>query len=126
MAISHGRSLRTMTGARLRAYRKKRTYEGGSSPTLPKLGARHLKFTRSVGGHLKQRLLQANIVNVYDPNTKKCFSASMTNVVENPANRYYVRRNVMTRGTVVVTDKGKVRITSRPGQEGTVNGVLVV
>ena len=46
-------------------------------------------------------------------------------VVDNPANRNFVKRNIMTKGTVVETDKGKVRITSRPGQEGSLNGVLV-
>ncbi|MFH1511592.1 MAG: 30S ribosomal protein S8e, partial [Candidatus Woesearchaeota archaeon] len=34
--------------------------------------------------------------------------------------------NIITKGTIVDTDKGKVRITSRPGQDGTLNGVLVV
>lgn len=125
MAISQGRSLRTPTGARLRAYRKKRTYELGSPPTLPKLAPRQLKSVRRYGGVHAQRLLQTDSVNVYDPKTKQCFRAVIKNVVENPANRYYVRRNVMTKGTLVVTDKGKVKITSRPGQETSMNGVLV-
>ena len=46
-------------------------------------------------------------------------------VVENPANRHFVRRNIMTKGTVIETEKGKARITSRPGQDGTINAVLI-
>ena len=33
------------------------------------------------------------------------------------ANRHYVRRNILTKGTVITTDKGNAVITSRPGQE---------
>lgn len=125
MAITHGKPSRKPSGALLRSHRKKRAYETGSTPTLPRLGEKKLKYVRMLGGTYKQRLLQVNKINVVDPKTKKCFIAVAKNVVENPANRYYVRRNVLTKGTVVVTDKGKVKITSRPGQVGTVNGVLV-
>ena len=46
-------------------------------------------------------------------------------VVENPANRHYIRRNILTRGTIIKTEKGNARITSRPGQDGVVNAVLI-
>ncbi|PIN87382.1 30S ribosomal protein S8e, partial [Candidatus Woesearchaeota archaeon CG10_big_fil_rev_8_21_14_0_10_32_24] len=46
-------------------------------------------------------------------------------VVENPSNPHLVRRNILTKGAVVETKMGKARITSRPGQEGTLNGVLI-
>jgi len=49
----------------------------------------------------------------------------MINVTENFANPNLVRRNILTKGTVVETKLGKVKITSRPGQEGTVNGKLL-
>ena len=44
---------------------------------------------------------------------------------ENPADANYVRRNSMTKGAVVQTDLGSVRITSRPGRAGVLNGVLL-
>ena len=80
---------------------------------------------RTIGGHLKFRMLQVNIANVYDPKTKKHFKASIKTIVENPANRHYVRRNIMTKGTIIETDKGKARIVNRPGQENAINAVLL-
>ena len=49
----------------------------------------------------------------------------IVNVVENPANPHLVRRNIITKGCVVETKLGKAKVTSRPGQEGSVNGVLI-
>ena len=37
----------------------------------------------------------------------------------------YVRRNIITKGAIVKTEAGLVKITSRPGQDGTLNGILV-
>jgi len=36
-----------------------------------------------------------------------------------------VRRNIITKGAILQTDLGKVRVTNRPGQEGVINGILV-
>jgi small subunit ribosomal protein S8e len=49
----------------------------------------------------------------------------MVTVVESPADVNYVRRNIITKGAVVETDIGKVRLTSRPGKDGVLNGVLI-
>ena len=46
-------------------------------------------------------------------------------VVENPANIHYVRRNIMTKGAIIETELGKAKITSRPGQTGTINAILI-
>ena len=78
-----------------------------------------------MGGHKKDVSLRNNSVNVVDPKTKKHKVVKIKNVIENPANRHFVRRNIITKGTVVDTEAGKARITSRPGQDGTVNGVLI-
>ena len=77
-----------------------------------------------LGGQYKQTLLSTKIINVSDKKGKTQVVELVT-VVENPANPNLVRRNILTKGAVVETKLGKVRITSRPGQEGTVNGVLV-
>ena len=50
--------------------------------------------------------------------------ATITNVIKNDANPNYIRRNILTKGAVVETDKGNVKITSRPGHDGVLNGVL--
>ena len=46
-------------------------------------------------------------------------------VLENPANRNFVRRSILTKGTIIKTSKGNARIVSRPGQEGVINAILV-
>jgi small subunit ribosomal protein S8e len=125
MAISQHKSKQSPSGAKYKAYRKKKQYELGRRPTLTKLGKSKLKTIRVIGANRKSRLLTAETVNVMDPKTKKAFKTKILDVVENPANRFFVRRNILTRGTVIETEKGKARITSRPGQEGTVNAVLV-
>ena len=55
----------------------------------------------------------------------KTQKTEILNVVGNPANPNLVRRNILTKGAVVETKLGRARITSRPGQEGTINGILV-
>ena len=46
-------------------------------------------------------------------------------MVDNPANVNYVRRNIVTKGAVIETSAGRARVTSRPGQDGQINAVLV-
>ncbi len=125
MVIVQSRPKRKKSGGRYTSYRGKRIYELGSRPTLTKIGAQKGKVIRTRGGNQKYRLQDANIVNVYDPKTKKYVKATIKTVVENPANRHYVRRNILTKGTVIETDKGKARITNRPGQEHTIHAVIL-
>jgi len=125
MAISQFRSKKTPSGSRYHAYRKKKKFECGSSPTLTKVGDLKRKKLRVLGGNVKQRVLGADTVNLIDPKTKKASKAKLLNVVGNTANRYFVRRNILTKGCVIKTDKGDARVTSRPGQNGTINAVLV-
>ncbi len=125
MALTSHRSLRKATGGRYRSYRKKRVYELSSKPVLTRLGEVKVRQTRGVGATIKSKLLSANTINVYDPKSKKYSKEMIKTIVENNANRHFVRRNIMTRGAVVDTAKGKVKITSRPGQVGALNGVLV-
>ena len=46
-------------------------------------------------------------------------------VLENQTNNDYQRRGIITKGAIVETEDGKCRIVSRPGQSGTVSGILV-
>ncbi len=124
MAISQRKARQSPSGSKYKHCRKKKLHELGSNPTLTKLGESKSNKAKMTGG-IKTRLLMANKANVLNPKTKKCVMAKITNVVGNPANRYFVRRNIITRGSVIDTDKGRARVTSRPGQEGTVNAVLI-
>ncbi len=125
MAISQAKSRRSATGARKRDYRKKKQHEIGGRPILTRIGDKQLKQKRTIGANLKEKLLQTNKINVFDLKTKKAVVATLKNVKDNEANRNFVRRNILTKGTIVETDKGLVKVTSRPGQEGTVNGLMV-
>jgi len=62
---------------------------------------------------------------VADRSTGKVEKANILNVVDNPCDPNYVRRNILTKGAIIETDKGQVRITSRPGKDGVVNGILI-
>ncbi|MBS3118039.1 30S ribosomal protein S8e [Candidatus Woesearchaeota archaeon] len=125
MALIKTRSKRKATGGRYIPFRKKRKEEKANLPTATKLKAKKVKFVRVRGGNLKHRLLGADQINLYDPKAKTYIKAKIEVVLENPANRHYPRRNILTKGTIVNTEKGKARITNRPGQENTVNAILL-
>ncbi len=125
MAMVSSRPKRKVTGGRYRDYRKKRVFEGRREATLTKLGEKKPRVLRGVGANTKNYLMQADTANVYDPKTKKYSQAKIKTIIENTANRHFVRRNIITKGTVIDTDLGKAKVTSRPGQEGTINAVLL-
>lgn len=123
--ITQGKSKRKASGGRLRSSFTKKICRKGGNPAMTKLGGKVVKSSRKRSGSLKLKMLGADKVNVFNPKTKKCVIAEMKTVTGNPANRHFVRRNIITKGTIVETSIGKVRITNRPGQEGALNGVLV-
>jgi len=125
MAKSKLFSKRKPSGGRYRAFRKKKVKDIASEPTLTKLGKSKLKKIRIHSAFIKIRTLTSDTANIYDPKSKKYKKAKIITIVENPANRHYVRRNIMTKGTIIETEMGKAKITSRPGQEGTINAILI-
>ncbi|MAH43266.1 30S ribosomal protein S8e [archaeon] len=84
---------------------------------------RRVKIKRMRGGSLKKILIATKQANVIV--NGKAEKAEITSVVENSANKDYIRRNVITKGAIIETDKGKAVVTSRPGQHGTVNAKLI-
>ena len=125
MALWQGQSRRSSSGRRIRYARSKRKYEIGREAHLTTLGNPKRKPVRTMGNNRKRRVLTTNVAYVVDPQTKKTTKTEITTVVENPANIHYVRRNIMNKGAIINTKLGKARITSRPGQYGTVNAVLL-
>ncbi len=125
MVVIQSRAKRKPSGARYRAYRGKKKYEMGRLPSLTKLDDKSLVKVRTRGNNSKARLLSINVANVYDTKSKKYQKAKIKTIVENPANAHFVRRNIMTKGCVIETEIGKARITSRPGQDGAVDAVLI-
>ncbi len=125
MVITQHRSKRKVSGGIYHSFRKKRKSDMGREPTLTKIGKGKLKKVRIVGKNFKSRLLTSDVANIFDPKTKTFSKAKIKTVVENPANRQYARRNIITKGTVIDTEKGKAKVTSRPGQDGVINAVLI-
>lgn len=125
MVIVHSRSKRQASGARYTNTNTKRKHQVGRAPTLTRLDEEtRAKSSRAKGGNEKTHLLQTGKVNLMDPKTKKSSVSQIEGVLENPANRHFVRRNIITKGTIIETKKGKARVTNRPGQEGTINATL--
>ena len=123
--LTKQRGNKKASGGRYISARGKRIFEKRGQPTLTKVGETKKKEVKVRGGNSKQRLLLTNVANVYDPKSKKYSKVKIKSAVENKANRHFVRRNILTRGAVIETEKGKAKVTSRPGQEGMVNAVLV-
>jgi len=125
MALWQGKSTRTKTGRRIRYARGKRKFEIGRESHLTTIGEPRHKIIRTMGDNRKTRIKTTNIAYVIDPKTKKTTKTEILSVVENKANIHYVRRNIINKGAIIETKVGKAEVTSRPGQSGTVNAVLI-
>ena len=120
-----GRSRRKPSGGRIWARRGKRKREMGSEFIETRLGQLKGVERRTFGGGVKKRLLSVDKANVVDPKTGRVEVAKILTVVENPADRHFVRRNVLTKGAVIETELGRALVTSRPGQQGVIDAVLL-
>lgn len=123
MATRHSKSKRKSSGGRYKDNRKGRAYDLGREPTFTRISERRIKKFRIKAGKQKTILLSCDVANVFvDGKYKK---AKIKTILENPANRHFVRRNILTKGAIIETEFGKAKVTSRPGQEGTVNAVII-
>ena len=123
--VQRGRTTRKPSGGRFKIARGKRKFETGSIPAFTKIGKQKIEASRTKNNNRKMKVFGAQYVNLFDPKTKKYTKTPIKIVVECQANRHFVRRNVIVKGTIITTDLGKAKVTSRPGQDGTVNAVLV-
>ena len=125
MVVFQGRGKRSFRGSRYKKFRDYRKYELGRLPSLTGLGKKRVRRVRTLGGHRKLRLLSEEYANVVDPKTKQCKKVRIKTTTDNPANRHFIRRNIMTKGAIIETELGKARITSRPGQDAVINAELI-
>ncbi len=125
MSVWHGdQHKRKDSGGRKIVNRKKRKYEKGFFPAETTLGKPKSRIIRKHGGNEKIRLLAVNQVNISEVSGKTA-KVKILRVIKNPANVDYDRRGVITKGTIIATPLGDARVTSRPGQDGIVNAILV-
>jgi len=125
MARTSSRSKRKVSGGLYKRLRKKRLTDLARNPALTKIASKRKSTLRTQGGHNKIITLSTNEANIYDPKSKKFKKATIKMVVENKANKDFVRMNILTKGAIIETDLGKARIINRPGQEPQINAVLV-
>lgn len=117
------RSKRKATGALLRKNSKKKKYQRGADYLPAHVGAARMRRKRMKGGGTKFALHVAQFAYVATGGTVQ--KTKILTVVENKADPQFVRRNIITKGAIVRTELGTARVTSRPGQDGSVSAVLV-
>lgn len=123
MTLWQGKSQRKTTGGRRVYSRKKRKFEISPDFEFPVIGDEKRKIKRVRGGNSKVRVVGESSANLSTEDGVE--RVEISNVVENPANPNYVQRNILTKGAIIETEKGKAKVTSRPGQDGVVNAVLI-
>ena len=125
MVIYQGRSAHLATGAKYHPNAKKVKTRMGREPIHTKAGSNRKKIVRTRGGNLKIKAYTQDKINVIDQKTKKAQLVKIKRLNDNPASVDLARRGVITKGAIVDTEIGQVKITSRPGQVGMLNGVLL-
>ncbi|MCK5473933.1 MAG: 30S ribosomal protein S8e [Candidatus Aenigmarchaeota archaeon] len=125
MGIWQTKSKRKSTGGLLHTSALKRKHATGSNQIKTIIGDLSVKVVRTKGGNAKAKVVSSSTVNLIDKKTGKAKKVKILDVLENKANPHFVRQKLLTKGAVVKTDAGKVKITSRPAQDGVVNGVVV-
>lgn len=123
MAIWHLRSKRKSTGGLLKKNSKKTRKDLGRDMIPLKIASRKVIKIRTLGGGEKLVLHSEAFANIVVGKDVK--RAKILSVVKNPANPNLVRQNVITKGCTIQTELGKAIVTSRPGQSGLVNAVLL-
>lgn len=125
MALWQGKPNKKSTGGRLVPSKGKRKFEIGREKQYTRLGKQSLKQYRTCGGNVKVGMLAAEYANVVDKKTNKITKVKITNVKTNPADPNYVQRNIINKGATIQTEIGDAIVTSRPGQDGAINAVLL-
>jgi len=89
------------------------------------IGERKLREKRTKGGGVKYALVSDGYANVLDPKEKVARKVKILRLLSNPVSKDFERRGIITKGALIETELGKARVTSRPGQDGVINAVLV-
>lgn len=111
------------TGGYIKKHGKKNRYQRGRDYLPARIGEPKVKPNRARGGYIKNIVLSHNVANISAKGKHQ--KSKILSVVENSADSQFVRRNIITKGAIIQTEAGRARVTSRPGQEGVINAVLV-
>ncbi|MFW9950532.1 MAG: 30S ribosomal protein S8e [Candidatus Thorarchaeota archaeon] len=125
MARSQARSKRKYTGKKYKYFHKKRKRDLVRPSIETQLGQEKKKKQRTLGGNYKLKLFSSTFINVTDLATNKTSKVKILKFESNNASKDLNRRHILTKGAIVETEMGKARISSRPGQHGILNGILI-
>ena len=125
MARSHAGSRRKYTGKKYKHFRKKRKRELERPPIETQIAPDKKKKQRTMGGNFKLKLFSSTWINVTDPSSNKTSKVKILRFDNNDASKDLNRRHVITKGAIIETELGKAKVTSRPGQHGVLNAVLI-
>ena len=125
MARSQKRSRRKFTSKKYRHFRKKRKRELERPRINTTIETFKLKKQRVLGGNIKLKLFSTPFINVTDLSNNKTTKVKIMRFESNLASKDLNRRHILTKGAIVSTKLGNARISSRPGQHGVLNGVLI-
>ncbi|MBY9014753.1 MAG: 30S ribosomal protein S8e [Candidatus Lokiarchaeota archaeon] len=125
MARSQARSKRKYTGKKYKRFHKKRKRELERPSIETQIGQEKKKKQRTLGGNYKLKLFSSTLINVTDLTTNKTSKVKILKFESNAASKDLNRRHILTKGAVVETELGKATISSRPGQHGILNGILI-
>lgn len=114
-----------ITGGKSKPYRSKRAFEAGGYASETNLSEAFRIMKKTRGGTMKAKLLSGKYVNIVDKSRNITKRAEILKVIKNPVKADYDRRKIMTRGALIETSLGEAIITSRPGQDGIINAVLL-
>jgi small subunit ribosomal protein S8e len=116
---------RKLSGGRKIASRGRRKFEIDRYPNEAIVGTTEVITRRARGKRIKSALKSAEFANVVDSTSRKTTKIKILQVIRNPANKDYERRGVISKGALLQTEIGTAKVLSRPGQNGTVNAVLI-
>ncbi len=114
-----------VTGGVIHLHRKKRRYQRISLSLLPKLGKEKRIIERKRGGIKKIKLSHVEFANVIDSKSNKTKKVKILDIIKNDAHPHYVRRGIITKGTIIKTELGNAKVLSRPSQDGVLNATII-
>jgi len=113
-----------ITGGHRHPLKSRRKFHIDRFPNEALMGEQTTVTRKTRGNNRKTAMKTANAVNIVIADGK-IKSSEIVKVLENQTNNDYQRRGIITKGAIVETKDGKCRIVSRPGQDGTLNGILL-
>lgn len=123
----HDKSRKKISGGKFKERRGKKKSELGREGLSCEVMEKDRRKKVGVRGYKnqKERLQHAGQVNLTDKEKGKTSKEKIDEVIENPANPHFARRDIITKGAIIQTSDGKAKVTSRPGQDGQINAIKI-